>query len=696
MIESKIRSPLGWLTHPPLLTIACVSLLICSGGVLDAVGEDEFGENAKPDQPKAAVVSAGEITHVTLFRDSALVTRLVSLTGDEPLAPGAHEILVTELPEQLITSSVFAEGDASASIRAVRVVQEPIRESSRKEVQELDEQLNNLRLEAVRLTSEQLVSQQNLATLDQMVSFSRQAADGDLNRGVLDAKALTELLTYSMRQRAELNQRILEIENEIRQTDERVNQITRERSRLTDGNRRTRYEARVFVDVNEADVEEKMSTIRLSYSVDGCGWSPQYTINGSIDSDQFTMRYGAIIGQLSGESWDGVQLTLSTTSPLASASGPSLAPLRVRTTDEPGSSDGALNDLFEANDSFGADEFEMEGMEMGMDNQAQRAPMQAAMPSQLSGGSSVLQSKMQSLRSKQRSVEQSSSKVGRSDQAETRDLQLNRLADEMQNIEFMASARKARGLASDAFDEVATQTYPIEGPVSLESRREQQLVEIAEKDLSGSLYHVAIPLLSSFAYREAELVNELPFGLLSGPASIYLDDRFVGTMTIPTTASGQRLLIGFGADGQVRTRRELLEKSDAVQGGNRKIGFEYRLVLSNFKETEVNVRLFDRIPLSGQSEQIRVELGDVSIPISDDKLYGRVRQPYGLLRWDVVLGASMHGSDATDIKYGYTVEFDRSRMLSVEPTVEEEVVDFFMPGGMPGGMGGGMGGGGGP
>lgn len=673
-----------WYFKSRLTVAVCLFFGLSIGSFVGAWGEDETGDNRGTGEANAAVVSAGEITHVTLFRDSALVTRSVSLAGDQLLSPGAHEILVTKLPEQLIVSSVFAEGDASVAIRAVRVVQEPVRESTRAEVQELDEQLGDLRLVVERLTKERLVAQQNLSTLDQMVAFSRQAADGDLNRGVLDAKAFTELLTYSMRQRAELNQRILELENETRETTEMVNQITRQRTRLTDGNQGVRYEARVFVDVNAADADAAEGnaapqSVRLSYSVAGCGWSPQYTINGAIDSDQVTMRYGAIIGQLSGESWDRVQLTLSTTSPLASAAGPSLAPLRVRTQRETDSPDASLEDL------FGSDE-------MDMNESPPSAQVQSAMPQSnvmgYGGASSALQTKMQSLRSKQRRVEQSGSQGGKSDQSENRDLQLNRLADEMQSLEFMASARKARGLASDAFDEVATQTYLIQSPVSLESRREQQLVEIAEKDLSGSLYHVAIPLLSSFAYREAELVNELPFGLLSGPASIYLNDRFVGTMTIPTTASGQKLLIGFGADGQVRTRRELLEKNDAVQGGNRKIGFQYRLVLSNFKEKAVNVRLLDRIPLSGQAEQIRVDLGDVSIPLSEDKLYQRMQQPYGLLRWDVEIGASEHGSDAMDVKYGYTVEFDRSRTLSIEPTVEEEAVDFFAPAGMGGGMGG--------
>jgi uncharacterized protein (TIGR02231 family) len=229
----------------------------------------------------------------------------------------------------------------------------------------------------------------------------------------------------------------------------------------------------------------------------------------------------------------------------------------------------------------------------------------------------------------------------------------------------------------------------------LQSRREQQLVEIIEAKLDGDLYHTATPLLSSFAYREVELVNTLDIGLLSGPASIYLDDRFVGMMTLPTTAAGQLLTIGFGADGQVRTRRELVSKQDSVQGGNKRLQSTYKLVINNFKDTAIRVRLLDRIPVSGQLQQTGVSLGETSSPISEDALYARMRQPMGILRWDLEVPASRHGSEAFDVTYDYTVEFDRSKILSVPATRPSDLTEMGVDGFFGGGMGGrGMGGGG--
>ena len=47
----------------------------------------------------------GKVTHVTLYRSQALVTRTLAIAGAE----GSLEIVVGDLPENVITDSLFAE-----------------------------------------------------------------------------------------------------------------------------------------------------------------------------------------------------------------------------------------------------------------------------------------------------------------------------------------------------------------------------------------------------------------------------------------------------------------------------------------------------------------------------------------------------------------------------------------------------------
>jgi hypothetical protein len=146
---------------------------------------------------------------------------------------------------------------------------------------------------------------------------------------------------------------------------------------------------------------------------------------------------------------------------------------------------------------------------------------------------------------------------------------------------------------------------------------------------------------------------------------VYLDGRFVGQGEIPTVARGQTFVVGFGADPQLRARRELVEKDDIVQGGNRETRFEYRLVVENFSGAAAAIRVLDRLPHAENGADIRITLGETSDPLSDDKLYVRAERPMGILRWDIEAPAEAAGDDARLIEYRYAVEYDRQYVVSL-------------------------------
>lgn len=51
-----------------------------------------------------------------------------------------------------------------------------------------------------------------------------------------------------------------------------------------------------------------------------------------------------------------------------------------------------------------------------------------------------------------------------------------------------------------------------------------------------------------------------------------------------------------------------MAKDESVQGGNRELSFDYRLVVENFKESPVDVRVVDRLPYSEREADLRVTL----------------------------------------------------------------------------------------
>jgi hypothetical protein len=121
---------------------------------------------------------------------------------------------------------------------------------------------------------------------------------------------------------------------------------------------------------------------------------------------------------------------------------------------------------------------------------------------------------------------------------------------------------------------------------------------------------------------------------------------------------------GFGADPQLRARRELIAKTESVQGGNRELTFKYRLIVENYKDEAVPVRIYDRLPQCDDSVDIRLTLGDMTDPIDDDVLYQRRERPKGILRWEITVPAGAIREKARTVEYSFSVEFDRSFQLT--------------------------------
>lgn len=616
-----------------------------------------FVQNCSAQTPaaKSTLVTtesdAGRISKVTLYRDQALVTREISLKA----SPNEREILVGQLPDQVLVESVFAEGLGSVEVRGVRVGRRVAGQEVNAEVKELTSRAQEIDRQLSELKQKLTSNRKQMEYVDRLMNFTAVSTSSDLARGVLDAQSLTSVSEFSLEKQKDLSEANYQVEQEIQTLSAEQSSVQQQLGMLKSDDQPV-FEATVVV------ASDKDGVFELSYLVSNCSWEPSYTILGSLGSDQFDVRYNAMIKQMSGETWNNVRLTLSTASPSINAAGPSLTPFRISIS-------------------------------------AQDASQKSGKPV----STNAMAPGRQSLPQKQLDVAAQFTVGLRDNELANRDLALNQVANDHQNYELLADAAQLKSLAADAGAEISSQTYDIAKPVRLASRREHHNVLISQSKLKGELYHVATPLLSSFAFREAQMKNTRAEGYLGGPATVYLDNKFVGRTDLPTVASGQLMIVGFGADQQVRTRRELINKLEDVQGGNRKLTFKYRLVVANFKPTPIKLRLMDRLPLAGQGSDVRIEYETPNPALSADGLYNRIQRPRGILRWDIEVPAERFGEKAHDVDYIYNVSFDRTLQIANQLAKTQLQQDLFesaapsspMSGGM-GGMSGGMGGMGGP
>ena len=72
--------------------------------------------------------------------------------------------------------------------------------------------------------------------------------------------------------------------------------------------------------------------------------------------------------------------------------------------------------------------------------------------------------------------------------------------------------------------------------------------------------------------------------------------------------------------------------------------------------------LRDRTPNTGDSDTLRVALGETSHPLSQDADYQRFDKPKGLLMWDLEVRPGA-GPSAPTLRYAYSAEYDKNLTL---------------------------------
>lgn len=566
----------------------------------------------------------GVIDSVTLYRDSARVTRVVEV----PPQNGSIEVVVGQLPESLIQGSVVVESEPNASIGRVQVSRSEVDDTMARQVAALEEEHATLSRALVAANQQLSVITENLTTIQSMVDFSSSQTKQDLDRATLDVKSVTELADFAITRRQDLSNQRFKVEAEVAELTEKqeANQVRLQNLAMT--TQPILYKAKMLVRVQG----DQPARLRVRYDVQRCGWNPSYVVYGDSKTGQYRIVANAEILQDSGEAWPEATLALSTSVATLRSDAPRLSPLRVSTDRE--TNQGAGTNAASLVDPF--------------------------------------------------------AKAGKRQLAS--DVLVNRQTAQEQMHELSQPRVVQRRLAADAALEMIDGTFELPDRLALVSNDERQRVKIFEEQLSGEMKRIVIPLLSSYAYREVKLDKSLTRNLMSGSADVFLDNQFVGETELPATLAGQSLELGFGPDHQIRTRRELIDRTEETRGGNQLISVRYRIVINNLHDQAIACSVNDRIPVTDQSSAVTIRLGETDVAaISADPLYQRMRRPLGILQWDLEIPAKRSGSDAYDLEYGYQIEHEKSVQLTANDLMQQIQQDqefMRIKGGGMGGMGG--------
>lgn len=615
--------------------------------------------------------SRGAVDAVTVFRGQALVSRLIELQGPA----GLREVVVTELPEFIIPASLYAESADGVEVRSVSYRVRPLAEDARESVRELDTRLRTVRDKIDSVKGQQAYLEWQRVYLDKLENFLTVTAAVENSRGVLNAETVGKMTELILKQRLSVSETGRTLALELRSLDEERVLIERERETIAVKTSRSAREAVVFV--NQTAPKTRL---RLNYLVDRASWSPSYNLRAAArgerksDSGEVTIDYQASIQQMSGEDWTNVQLTLSTATPALVAGAPpletltiALAPPVLAKPAAPGAPGGGGGgdgrdsaDYALAMKSVNMRKRQAEDNRNVMAIQAQSAQIEPA-GQDINGGFDKAGFSAQAL---------ADAATTGNDQALNQAAAEGQLLDVLTKERFDRKEKSTKTLAEPTVSESVSVTYAIATRTSVPSRTDQQLIQIARLQAPASFYKTATPVLTANVFDEATITNTSDMVLLAGPSASYAGGEFVGRGTVPTVAVGQVFTAGFGIDSSLRASRELVERTESTQGGNRVVNFTYRLSLENFSKKPVPVRLMDRLP-HPKGNDIKLTLvsaGGENQPLSTDPTFERTQRKNGLLRWDLVVPPERSAADPFSLEYRFQLEYDRQMAISQTAT----------------------------
>jgi hypothetical protein len=600
------------------LSLGSVALLTAAALLLVKADEPNNKTDPKTVQEKLA---ASRIVKVTVYPSNALVTREVSI----PEGEGPVEVVVPNLPPQTVDSSLYSEGTDGLRVLSTRYRTRPVKEDTREEVRKAEDELKKLALAQEKLKGEIKSIDENLKMIGKLENFTSVTTVHSTEKATLNSENVIALAKYVMEQRVEKGKELVAIQQQLQHNQEQIDFLKRQMKELTPATVKTERDAIIFVDRQKGAAGK----VRLNYLVESVSWKPMYKFRAGKGKEAVQVEYLAALMQQTGENWSGVDLTLSTAQPMLNAAPPELKTLEVTVMDRSGVP-------MPGGGKPGAD----------MTFVPQSPPAE-------------LEKNINSLR--QKAVDNYNAK-----QFEAGVKLWNEAAAQEQNRELMRTKEELIALQRKggmSSDEGPSVTYHLKNRLTIPSRNDEQVVEVAKITMSPEFYYKAVPVLNKHVYRLATLTNKSQMILLPGEATMYQGTDFVGRMTLPLVAIGEQFTAGFGVDPQLQIQRQMMDKSRSTKGANQVLNYEYRILVSSYKSEPVQVQVWDRLP-HGEVERVGVSLVKSTPEVSKDALYLRENRPNNLLRWDVEVSPTMNGEKALAISYEFKMELGQQNVIS--------------------------------
>jgi len=254
---------------------------------------------------------SSKIKQVRVFLNQAEINNVAQIS----IATGTTTLVFDELPARLQQQSLQVNAKGAITIMAVKHRMNYLKSQAKTDkIKKLEVDLEALQDALNSLQVQKKIYQEE----ESMVLANKQIGSDQIG---VSAQKLKEVADFYRQRLGEINQKILELNKQIKQTQEKETQ-TRKQIHEENANA-NKPSSEVLVTVKaETPVT---ANFELSYIVPDAGWQPIYDIRSKDTKSSAQLMYRANVYQNTGLDWNNVQISLSSGNPAVGGNKPELA-----------------------------------------------------------------------------------------------------------------------------------------------------------------------------------------------------------------------------------------------------------------------------------------------------------------------------------------------------------------------------------
>jgi len=260
-----------------------------------------------------------EISEVHIYAGSARVTRL----ADVELESGENVFQFLGLPSNLDVNQIQVGLKEGVPIRLdnLKFQQTEDREDTSEE-KRLKDEVENLRDE-IRLLNSEKKDQTGRIEFASSLSTSFTKSFGDYQTEADALKRAADVLEFQQKTLSEAQAKVREIDDKLVDLGKDLKELLEDLAEETKKTNQLQGEVTVRLFAQETGAAQLV----FNYLVANANWYPSYAVRVDSSNNSMELVYQANIWQNSGESWDDVAVTVSTSQPNRSGNVPELGPI---------------------------------------------------------------------------------------------------------------------------------------------------------------------------------------------------------------------------------------------------------------------------------------------------------------------------------------------------------------------------------